>query len=115
MFVSIQIETRGALDAAEAIAAIDGVDLLFVGPSDLSAELGAIGQPNHPKVLEACEHVDAACKKHGKAWGTIAVDPTFADRCAAMSRCRMLTFGNDCRAMRDGIAAVKKTFGSQFT
>ncbi len=114
LFVSIQIETRGALASAEAIAAIDGVDLLFVGPSDLSAELGAIGQPAHPKVLEACESVDAACKKHGKTWGTIAVDPTFADRCAAMSRCRMLTFGNDCRAMRDGIAAVKKMFGKQF-
>jgi 2-keto-3-deoxy-L-rhamnonate aldolase RhmA len=114
VFVAIQIETRSALDQAESIAAIDGVDLLFIGPSDLSAELGAIGQPAHPKVLEAAQHVDAACKKHGKVWGTIAVDPTFADRCAQMSRCRMLTFGNDCRALRDGIAAVKKTFGKQF-
>jgi 4-hydroxy-2-oxoheptanedioate aldolase len=113
-FVSIQIETRSSLEQAEAIAAIDGVDLLFVGPSDLSAELGAIGQPASPKVLEAARHVDAACKKHGKVWGTIAVDPTFAERCAEMSRCRMLTFGNDTRAMRDGIATVKKTFGKYF-
>ena len=82
VFIAIQIETKSALDQAEAIAAIDGVDLLFVGPSDLSAELGAIGKPADPKVLEACQHVDAACRKHGKVWGTIAVDPAFGDRCA---------------------------------
>src|SRR5215471_9131798 len=113
VFIAIQIETKSALDQAEAIAAIDGVDLLFVGPADLSAELGVIGRPADPKVLEACSHVNAACRKHGKAWGTIAVDPTFGDRCAEMG-CRMLTFGNDCRALRDGIASVKKQFTSQF-
>ena len=49
-FTAIQIETLGALEDVDAIAAIDGVDLLFVGPADLSQALGVLGQPDHEKV-----------------------------------------------------------------
>ena len=114
VFIAIQIETKSALDQAEAIAAIDGVDLLFVGPSDLSAELSAIGKPADQKVLEACQHVDAACRKHGKAWGTIAVDPTFSDRCAANELLPDAHLRQRLPRLRDGIISVKKQFASQF-
>src|SRR5438552_14860005 len=64
--VAIQIETARALDEADQIAGIDGVDLLFVGPSDLSQALGVLGQINHEKVWEGYRRVAAACHQHGK-------------------------------------------------
>jgi 4-hydroxy-2-oxoheptanedioate aldolase len=112
-FVAIQIETLSALDEVEAIAAIDGVDLLFVGPADLSQALGVIGQPEHEKVWNAIERVAAACRQHGKAWGIVPASPTHADRCAELG-CRMLTFGSDVMAMRLGVQALKSMFGGQF-
>jgi len=66
-----QIETRGGLDAVDEIAAVDGVDLLFVGPMDLSADLGFPGEPDHPEVDEAIRRVAAAAKAAGKLAGSI--------------------------------------------
>lgn len=112
-FVAIQIETLGALDEAEQIAAIDGVDLLFIGPSDLSQALGVLGQPDHARVWEAIDEVASACRKHGKAWGIVPAGPAYADRCAEKG-CRMITFGSDVMAMRLGVQAVQTMFASQF-
>ncbi len=55
MCVLVQIETRQAADALESIAAVEGVDGVFIGPSDLSADLGFLGQPRHPEVRAAIE------------------------------------------------------------
>jgi 4-hydroxy-2-oxoheptanedioate aldolase len=63
----IQIESVGGLRDADAIAAIDGVDVLFVGPADLSHSLGIPGQTQHADYLAALERVVAACRAHGKA------------------------------------------------
>jgi len=112
-FVAIQIETLGALTDADAIAAIDGVDLLFIGPADLSLALGVVGQFHHEKLWDAIGRVAAACRNHGKAWGAVVPDPKFADR-AVENGCRMPTFGNDCLALRRGIDAFKATFKNQF-
>ncbi len=112
-FVAIQIETLGALEQADAIAAIEGVDLLFVGPSDLSQVLGVLGQWEHEKLWSAYERVAAACKKHGKNWGTIAVNPKFAERTYEMG-CRMLSFGIDAVILRRGVEATKTAFKELF-
>jgi 2-dehydro-3-deoxyglucarate aldolase/4-hydroxy-2-oxoheptanedioate aldolase len=56
-FLAIQIETAGAVDECDRIAAIDGVDLLFVGPSDLSQSLGVTGDFFNPKCIEAIDSV----------------------------------------------------------
>jgi 2-dehydro-3-deoxyglucarate aldolase/4-hydroxy-2-oxoheptanedioate aldolase len=112
-FVAIQIETLSALEEVEAIAAIDDVDLLFVGPADLSQALGVLGQPEHDKVWNAIERVAAACRNHGKAWGIVPASPAHADRCASIG-CRMLTFGSDVMAFRLGVDALKSLFASQF-
>lgn len=64
-----QIETRQAVDNADAIAAVDGIDALLIGPNDLSLSLGIPGDLMNPIELEAISHVAAACKKHGKAFG----------------------------------------------
>jgi 2-dehydro-3-deoxyglucarate aldolase/4-hydroxy-2-oxoheptanedioate aldolase len=113
-FVAIQVETLGALEDADAIARIDGVDLLFVGPADLSQALGVIGQPDHEKVWAAIDRVAEACRRHDKAWGIVPASPAYADRCAQKG-CRMITFGSDVAAMRLGVQSLKTMFASQFS
>jgi 4-hydroxy-2-oxoheptanedioate aldolase len=67
----IQIETPAAVDQAEAIAATDGVDVLFVGPMDLSANMGIPCQWDDPKLRAALTKVVAACRNTGKAAGIL--------------------------------------------
>lgn len=112
-FVAIQIETLGALEQADEIAALPNVDLLFIGPSDLSMALGVVGQFHHKKLWEAIERVAAACCNHGKAWGAVTPDPEFASR-AIESGCRMPTIGNDVLVLRRGIEKFQDSFAAQF-
>jgi 4-hydroxy-2-oxoheptanedioate aldolase len=112
-FVAIQIETLGALEQVDQIAAIDGVDLLFVGPADLSASLGVLGQADHPTVWSAIERVAAAVQARGKAWGIVPASPAYADRCAELG-CRMITFGSDVLALRLGVQALKTLYAREF-
>lgn len=70
----IQIESPGAVREADAIAATDGVDVLFVGPADLSHSLGVPGQFDDPVYLAALDTVVAACREHGKAPGILLYD-----------------------------------------
>ena len=69
-FLAVQIETPEAVANADAIAATEGVDIVFVGPGDLGLRLRQTGEMT---LDEAYEIVAAACKKHGKAWGGPAV------------------------------------------
>jgi 2-dehydro-3-deoxyglucarate aldolase/4-hydroxy-2-oxoheptanedioate aldolase len=71
----VQIETVGALAEVDAIAAIDGVDVLFVGPADLTHSLGVAGRFDDPAYRAALEAVAAACAAHGKAAGILIYDP----------------------------------------
>lgn len=70
--VIAQIETRTAVENVEEIAAVEGIDALFIGPSDLSASYGVFGQSHHPEVEEAIGHVAAAGKRHRKSLGVLA-------------------------------------------
>ena len=76
----IQIESAAAVGNAEAIAAMDGVDVLFVGPRDLSHDLGVPGDLTAPAFTEAIEHVLAAGRRHGKACGLLVTDGAAAAR-----------------------------------
>lgn len=70
----IQIETINALKQIDGIAQLDGVDVLFVGPADLSLTLGIFGQFNHPLYQQALKDVAVAAKKHRKACGVLIQD-----------------------------------------
>ena len=70
--VIVQAETREALDQIESIAAVDGVDGVFVGPSDLSASFGLIGRPQSPEVQDAIEKAGARIRAAGKSAGILA-------------------------------------------
>ena len=71
----VQIETPDALDQVDRIASLDAVDVLFVGPSDLSLSLGIFGQLDHPLYQKAIREVAAAAQKHHKAAGVLLLDP----------------------------------------
>ena len=70
----VQVETAGALQTVEDIAALDGVDVLFVGPRDLSLALGVPGDLAAPVYTDALERVLAAARQHGKAAGLLVPD-----------------------------------------
>lgn len=80
----VQIETHAGLDAIEEICAVDGIDGVFVGPGDLAASLGYIGQLNHPEVVSAVEDAIARIVRAGKPAGILTSDAEFADRCLAL-------------------------------
>ena len=69
-FIVLQIEDPEPLDELEAIAALEGYDMLFFGPGDFSQGIGAPGDWNHPKLLEARKRVAEVAIKHGKFAGT---------------------------------------------
>jgi 4-hydroxy-2-oxoheptanedioate aldolase len=68
----VQIETRAALGQIERIAAIDGIDGLFIGPQDLAADFGQLGNPAHPEVQAAIADAIPRIRKTGKAPGILA-------------------------------------------
>lgn len=77
--LTVQIETAAGVAAAAEIAAVDGVDAVFVGPSDLAASMGLLGQQTHPDVVAAVEQVFTAVQAAGKPVGVNAFDPAAAD------------------------------------
>ena len=81
--VVAQIETVPALAALEEIAAVDGVDALFFGPSDLSASMGLLGQPNHPHVQDVVADAIARTRAHGSPAGVFATVAETAARYVA--------------------------------
>jgi 4-hydroxy-2-oxoheptanedioate aldolase len=78
--VLVQVETRAALDQLEAIAAVDGVDGVFIGPSDLAASLGHLGNPQHPDVQAAIKDAVDRLKKVGKPAGMLTGNEEEAKR-----------------------------------
>lgn len=73
----VQIETREAFDAIEEIAAVPGVDALFIGPADLAASLGYPGEPSHPTVKQACLDGVRRIRAAGKPAGFLTLDQAF--------------------------------------
>jgi 4-hydroxy-2-oxoheptanedioate aldolase len=74
----VQVETREALDNLDAIANTEGVEGVFIGPADLSAALGHVGNPMHPEVQAAIEDAIKRIVKTGKAAGILTPNETLA-------------------------------------
>lgn len=103
--VIAQIETERGLAAVEEIAAIDGVDVLWVGHFDLTNFLGIPAEFDNPKYLDALERIVAACRKHGKGAGFLPVDPAQTRRYADMGF-NMLAAGTDQAILAAGVRAI---------
>lgn len=93
--LAVMIESAEGVEAADAIAVVPGIDVLFVGVSDLSAQLGVPGQPGDPRVLAAIEQVAAACQRAGKVLGLGGVyDSVWLPKLLQMGA-RFIAGGND--------------------
>jgi len=112
-FVSVQVETVASVDNVESIAAVEGVDCLFIGLSDLSVDLDLPGQWDHPDVLEQVARVQAACDANGVACGVPVPDAGFA--AGFMDRgARFIATGDVGvlgRAMRSFVEEVRRSAG----
>lgn len=92
--VIVQIETRLALQNLDAIAAVDGIDGLFIGPSDLAAALGHLGENRHPKVRATIENAFKRIRSAGKAPGILAPVEEDARHWLSLG-CQILAVGAD--------------------
>ena len=73
-FIVVQVEDHEAVECVEEIAAVEGIDVVFIGPADLSQSYGVPGELKHPKILKAIERTVAACEKSGIYCGTPGLD-----------------------------------------
>ena len=90
----VQIESQRGLDAIEEIAAVEGVDGIFVGPADLAADLGHIGALDHPQVLAAVEDAIRRIIGEGKPAGILTTNEKLAERFIALG-CSFTAVGVD--------------------
>ncbi|NMG64999.1 4-hydroxy-2-oxoheptanedioate aldolase [Azoarcus indigens] len=105
----LQVESRAGLAAIEDIAAVEGVDGIFVGPSDLAASLGYLGQPGHPEVKAAVEDALARIAAAGKAAGVFASDPATA-RGYCEKGARFAAVGVDTLLLRNAALRLAQSF-----
>lgn len=103
--VMVQIESRAGVAAVKDIAAVDGVDCIFVGPSDLAAALGHLGNASHPEVQAAIAQVFADAKAAGKPSGILAPVEADARRYLAMGA-TFVGVGSDLGAFRNATQAL---------
>jgi len=108
-FLAVQIEDPEAVDCVDAIAAVDGVDLLFVGPADLTISYGIPFQRDHPLIQGALDKVANAAEKAGKWWGTVTETPELAQR--ELDRgARMVTCADDHFLLVRGLQNAYRQF-----
>lgn len=108
-WLSVQIETLEALESVEKIAAVEGIDHLFVGPADLSLSLGVPGDYMHPKCTAALERVAAATKAAGKTWGILVRGSEHAAFCRKLG-CLLFAFASDLSALQQGFRQIKSQY-----
>lgn len=106
----LQIECAEGLENAAEIAALDGADVLFVGPGDLSTNLGAMGNPNAEHVQLAIRQIIAAAAKSGKPTGILAPVKADADRYIEAG-CKLVAVGADLGLLARGSDALMASFG----
>lgn len=105
----VQVETGAALEQIEAIAAVDGVDGIFIGPADLSASLGLPGQTRHPVVAAAIDNAIRRIRDCGKAPGILMVDEVRARGCLALGA-QFVAVALDTLVLRDGLDATARRY-----
>ena len=109
MCLIVQIETKKGLDNLDAIAAVQGVDCVFIGPADLSASLGYRGRPNHPVVQAAMDDAIARIRKAGKAPGILWSEETGVRRYLSLG-CTFVAVGTDTTILAQGARTLAKKY-----
>ena len=112
-FIGVQIETAGALESVAEIAAVPDVNLIFVGPSDLSQVLGVTGDFENPQCLEAIQTIAKASAAAGKPWGVFSRGPDYAARMKDWG-CQLFFIAADLHVVHAGIRDVKARYAAFF-
>ncbi|RKR31385.1 MULTISPECIES: 4-hydroxy-2-oxoheptanedioate aldolase [Paraburkholderia] len=110
----IQVESLTALNQLDEICAVAGVDGVFIGPADLSASMGYIGQPAHPNVVARIEAALRFIRKHGKAPGILCADLNLARRYIAAGA-QFLAVGVDTSLLVAATRGLATAFGPSLT
>lgn len=105
----VQVETRRGLASLPAIAQLDGVDGVFIGPNDLAASLGHRGDPQHPQVRNAIAEGIAAIRAAGKAAGCLSSDEVIAQGYLDQG-CRFVAVGADVTLLARSAQALARRF-----
>lgn len=110
----VQVETASALAQLDEIAAVDGVDGVFIGPADLSASMGHLGNPGHPEVQRAIDTAIARILAAGKAPGILAVDEALAQRYIGLGA-RFVAVGVEATLLARAVRALAARFATSAT
>jgi 2-keto-3-deoxy-L-rhamnonate aldolase RhmA len=105
----LQVETAETIRNIEQIAAVDGADVLFIGPMDLSVGLGIAQQWSHPDLREALGKVVKACKKFGKAAGIIVMNEGQIEQALA-DGFTVLAYSSDSAVVVKGLQSIANSF-----
>lgn len=107
--VLLQIESRPGIDAFDEIVAVEGVDGIFIGPSDLSAALGHLGNPGHPEVQEVIRDLHERAQAKGKATGILAPVQADAQRYLEWGF-NFVAVGTDLGVFKQAVFGLREAF-----
>ena len=107
--VLVQVETREAMAELDRIAAVEGVDGVFIGPADLSAAMGHRGNPGHPEVQAAIEDALVRIQRAGKAAGILSADQPLARRYIELGAA-FVAVGVDTTVLMRGLQTLAGVF-----
>jgi 4-hydroxy-2-oxoheptanedioate aldolase len=107
--VTVQVESGAGLEALPEILALDGIDGVFIGPADLAASLGRLGEPEHPEIVAAIERAITTIAASGKAAGVNAFNETIARRYLAAGA-RFVLVGADVTLLARGSEALATAY-----
>lgn len=108
----LQIESRAGIENLEAIAAIDGVDGVFIGPADLAADMGFLGKPGAPEVQEVVEAGLTRIISQGKAAGILSADPALVSRYLQLGA-TFVAVGSDVGLLVNASTALAEKFRTE--
>jgi 4-hydroxy-2-oxoheptanedioate aldolase len=107
--VVVQVESVKAIKNLDAIAAVEGVDAVFIGPSDLAATMGHLGNPAHSEVLSVIEDAIGRIKLAGKPPGILTFDESLIRHFTELG-CRFIAVGADVILLANAVRGLSKKF-----
>lgn len=108
----VQIEDKEGVDNVDSIAAIEEIDVLFIGSVDLSQSYGVVGELDHPLIQKAIEKVALVCKKYKKSWG-LPVEPGERMQNILDKGAQFLNITNETGVLLEGFRIAKENFRKQ--
>jgi len=106
----VQVESTTGMDNLDAICAVEGVDGVFIGPSDLAASMGFRGQLTHPKVQATVDEAIRRIAASGKAAGTLTADNALAQHYLDLGA-KFVAVGIEANVLAQGVRRLAQTFG----